>query len=332
MYDKCYEPASLDKIMQIEDPDKKYKQIDDYAQKKAKLNAIKKAQEILYQQVGSVYEVFHGNGLNYETFMTNNPVKTLWEAFIECAKKLTKNKKFSVGGEMKEKICSDFAKYPSKLAKCEEGKKMLVFLNIYFHNIMAELHDQLSQYIGFEPSEICLPITEEKRQRGATILTSGQIEEIRHLKNKALVYMIVNKYHINKDRVNDIWNDYECSQQNGIHFFEELKKVQFISSVPPLENDPHEKENNHPIVESLKSLELITRELSSSSRTLHFLSSLRQISTKSSCQNSLLDISYDLIASIETNHIKAKEAIRKSEKHLAHNSSFSPLYSAKLQK
>ncbi|RIB03757.1 hypothetical protein C2G38_2049014 [Gigaspora rosea] len=82
MYDKKYEPALLDKIMQIEDPDEKYKQIDDYAQKKAKLwlerfvkesiiingitskmmesrgrvyqrtyrNAVKKAQEMLYQQ------------------------------------------------------------------------------------------------------------------------------------------------------------------------------------------------------------------------------------------------------------------------------------------
>ncbi|CAG8793360.1 28344_t:CDS:2 [Dentiscutata erythropus] len=40
---------------------------------------------------------------------------------------------------------------------------------------------------------------------GATILTPGQIEEIRHLKNK-------------------------CSQQNGNHFFEELRKAQSISS------------------------------------------------------------------------------------------------------
>src|ERR1043165_5227442 len=36
MYDKRYEPALSDKIMQIKDPDEKYKQIDDYAQKKAK--------------------------------------------------------------------------------------------------------------------------------------------------------------------------------------------------------------------------------------------------------------------------------------------------------
>ncbi|CAG8835660.1 19196_t:CDS:1, partial [Racocetra persica] len=40
-------------------------------------------------------------------------------------------------------------------------------------------------------------------------------------------------------------------------------------------------------------------------------------------------ISYDLIASIGKNHIEAEEAIHESEKCLAHNSSFSPLYSAK---
>ncbi|CAI2181087.1 8334_t:CDS:2 [Funneliformis geosporum] len=36
MCDKKYELTLSDKIMQIEDPDKKYKQIDDYAQKKVK--------------------------------------------------------------------------------------------------------------------------------------------------------------------------------------------------------------------------------------------------------------------------------------------------------
>ncbi|CAG8773087.1 15335_t:CDS:1, partial [Racocetra persica] len=58
-------------------------------------------------------------------------------------------------------------------------------------------------------------------------------------------------------------------------------------------------------------------------------SDLPEISTEGFCQNFLLDISYDLIASIGKNHIKAEEAIRKSEKCLAHNSSFSLLYSAK---
>ena len=37
-------------------------------------------------------------------------------------------------------------------------------LKISFIGIMAELRDQVSQYIGFEPSEIRLPITEEDRQ------------------------------------------------------------------------------------------------------------------------------------------------------------------------
>ncbi|RIA83879.1 hypothetical protein C1645_742747 [Glomus cerebriforme] len=88
-------------------------------------------------------------------------------------------------------------------------------------------------------------------RRSATVLTSEQIEEIRHLKNKVLVYMIVKEYHINKNRVHDIWNDCERFQQNGNHFLEELRKVQSISSVPPSENNLQEKENNHPILGSL---------------------------------------------------------------------------------
>ncbi|RGB22623.1 hypothetical protein C1646_775799 [Rhizophagus diaphanus] len=36
MYDKKYEPEPSSRIMRIEDPDEKYKQIDDYAQNKAK--------------------------------------------------------------------------------------------------------------------------------------------------------------------------------------------------------------------------------------------------------------------------------------------------------
>src|SRR2546421_9152435 len=41
-------------------------------------------------------------------------------------------------------------------------------------------------------------------RRSATVLTSEQIEEIRHLKNKVPAYMIVKEYHINKNRVHDI--------------------------------------------------------------------------------------------------------------------------------
>ncbi|CAG8614281.1 13165_t:CDS:2, partial [Racocetra persica] len=112
----------------------------------------------------------------------------------------------------------------------------------------------------------------------------------------------------------------------------------------------------------LKSLDKsITRELSSSSRTSSFSESIEtggslldrvqekqkkkkksskpkpiqssdlpEISTEGSCQNSSLDILYDLIASIGKNHIEAEEAICESEKCLAYNSSFSPLYLAKV--
>jgi hypothetical protein len=38
-----------------------------------------------------------------------------------------------------------------------------VFLKISSIGIMAELRDQVSQYIGFEPNEIRLPITEDDR-------------------------------------------------------------------------------------------------------------------------------------------------------------------------
>ena len=64
--------------------------------------------------------------------------------------------------------------------------------------------------------------------------------------------MIVKEYHINKNHVHDIWNGCERYQQNVNHFFEELRKVQSISSVPPSENNLQEKENNHPISGSLE--------------------------------------------------------------------------------
>jgi hypothetical protein len=109
MYDKKYEPAISNKIMQIKDLNEKYKQIDDNAQKKVKSwlegfvkeniivngvtfkmmgfceivykcayrNAVKKAQEMLYQKIGSLYEIIHGEWLNYEIFMESNPIEIL---------------------------------------------------------------------------------------------------------------------------------------------------------------------------------------------------------------------------------------------------------------
>ncbi|CAI2200564.1 9770_t:CDS:2, partial [Funneliformis geosporum] len=150
--DVAKELALSNKIMQIKDPDEKYKQIDDYAQKKVKSwlegfvkeniivngvtskmmgsrgivykrayrNAVKKAQEMLYQKIGSLYEIIHGEWLNYEIFMESNPIEILWWRFMKCAIKITKDKNLSVDDEMKEKICSDFARYPSELVKCIE--------------------------------------------------------------------------------------------------------------------------------------------------------------------------------------------------------------------
>ena len=51
-------------------------------------------------------------------------------------------------------------------------------------------------------------------RRDATDLSAEQIEEIRHLKNKVPTYMIVRNYHIRKERVHDIWNNCERSQQS----------------------------------------------------------------------------------------------------------------------
>lgn len=52
-------------------------------------------------------------------------------------------------------------------------------------------------------------------RRGASVLTPEQVEEIRCLKNKVPAYMIVRDYHINKDRVADIWDNNERLQQSG---------------------------------------------------------------------------------------------------------------------
>ncbi|CAG8520182.1 1210_t:CDS:2 [Dentiscutata heterogama] len=146
--------------------------------------------------------------------------------------------------------------------------------------------------------------------QGATILTSGQIEEIRHFKNKVPVYMIVNKYHINKDRVHDIWNDSERSQQNENHFFEELRKAQSISS----ENgsEVHAKQPCEASDES-------TPKESSESGSIRN-SNLPKILAGGSCQNSLLDVSYELITSIKKDRIESEESMRESEKLFALNS------------
>ncbi|CAB4427496.1 unnamed protein product [Rhizophagus irregularis] len=165
--------------------------------------------------------------------------------------------------------------------------------------------------------------------------------------------MIVKEYHINKNRVHDIWNDCERFQQNGNHFLEELRKVQSISSVPPSENNPQEKENNHPISGSLdgpfalapdssnlsgsartnpfhesieinaqekqkKKKKLTKRTLQDQSKSIQS-SDLPEISAGGLYQNSTLDISHNIFALIEKDRIE-------SEKLLGRNSPFNYIW------
>ncbi|CAG8817241.1 8136_t:CDS:1 [Gigaspora margarita] len=50
-------------------------------------------------------------------------------------------------------------------------------------------------------------------RRGSTILTSEQIETIRALKGKVPKYNIIGDFHINKNQVDDIWENRERQQQ-----------------------------------------------------------------------------------------------------------------------
>ncbi len=59
-------------------------------------------------------------------------------------------------------------------------------------------------------------------RRNASILTPKQIKEIRCFKNKVPTYMIVKNYHINKDRVSDIWDDCERLQQSGKYILADM--------------------------------------------------------------------------------------------------------------
>ncbi|GBB97865.1 hypothetical protein RclHR1_30970001 [Rhizophagus clarus] len=161
-------------------------------------------------------------------------------------------------------------------------------------------------------------------RQSATILTPEQIEKIRHLKNKVLAYMIVKEYHINKNWVHDIWNNCEHFQQNGNHFFEELRKIPSILTVL---SSPQEQENNHPILGSLnpfhESIEMNAQEKQKKKKKLLKQSLLPKISVGGLYQNSTLDISHDnIFASIKKDHIKSEEVIHELEKFLAFNSPF----------
>ena len=77
--------------------------------------------------------------------MASNPVEVLWEKFMKCARKISKNKNLSVDDEMEEKICSDFARYPSELAKCIEE------YNLFFHKLVY--HMRYKEHVSI-PEEV----------------------------------------------------------------------------------------------------------------------------------------------------------------------------------
>jgi hypothetical protein len=190
--------------MQIKDPDEKYMQIDNYAQKQAKSwlegfvkenivvngityemmksrgiaykrtyrSAVKKVQETLYQKIGGLYEIFHGEWLNYEVFMASNPLEILWKRFMKCARKLTKDKNLSVDDEMKEKICSDFARYPNELVKCMEE------YNLFFHKLVY--HMRYKEHVSI-PEEIGPVSSMRKNEIIADLPALPHISEIEAL-------------------------------------------------------------------------------------------------------------------------------------------------------
>ncbi|CAG8624923.1 5237_t:CDS:1, partial [Paraglomus brasilianum] len=187
MYDKKYEPPSTDKIMKITDSDEKYKQVDTYAQNKAKKwlesyikeinvingiapkiisnrgyaykraykNAIKTAQSILHQKIGNTYEIFHGEWLSFEDFKATNTVERLWERFIEYAGAYTENDNLLISEEIKKSICSDFTKHLNALIPIIEK------YDVFFHKLVY--HMRYKEHITI-PDKIGQPETMRKNE------------------------------------------------------------------------------------------------------------------------------------------------------------------------
>ncbi|RHZ64250.1 hypothetical protein Glove_326g1 [Diversispora epigaea] len=57
------------------------------------------------------------------------------------------------------------------------------------------------------------PYLKSYYRRGSTFLSSEQIETIRTLKGKVPKYRIIRDFHINENRVKDIWGSHERQQQ-----------------------------------------------------------------------------------------------------------------------
>ncbi len=134
--------------------------------------AVKKVQEILYQKIGSLYKIFHGKWLNYKIFMISNPIKILWKKFIKCIRKILKDKKLLIDDEMKEKIYSDFARYPNKLVKCIEE------YNLFFYKLVYYMY--YKEHISI-PEEIGSVSSMQKNEIIANLLALPHISEIETL-------------------------------------------------------------------------------------------------------------------------------------------------------
>ncbi|CAJ0833406.1 14302_t:CDS:2 [Entrophospora sp. SA101] len=170
--------------MKLEDPDEKYKRIDDYSQNKAKKwledyvnglngvtpkmitdrgpaykraskNAIKKAQSILYREISDTYEIFHGNWLSFEYFKVDDPVEKLWERFIEYAKWSTQNNNLSISDDIKKSICSDFVKHLEMLIKIVEK------YDTFFHKLVY--HMRYKEHVS-DSGKIGTPETMRKNE------------------------------------------------------------------------------------------------------------------------------------------------------------------------
>nr|CAG8573489.1 6798_t:CDS:2 [Entrophospora candida] len=184
MYDKRYEPPSTDKIMQISDLDEKYKQIDIYAQNKAKKwlesyikeingidskiisnhgyaykhaykKAVKTAQAILHWKIGNTYEIFHGEWLSFEDFKATNTVKRLWERFIEYARAYTENDNLLISEKIKISICSNFTKHLNTLTL------IIKKYDAFFHQLVY--HMWYKEHVSI-PNKISPPETMRKKE------------------------------------------------------------------------------------------------------------------------------------------------------------------------
>ncbi|GES94728.1 DNA polymerase family B-domain-containing protein [Rhizophagus clarus] len=176
MYDKKYEPEPSSRIMRIEDPNEKYKQIDDYAQNKAKswLEGFVKENIIVN---GVTSKMMESRGIAYKRAY-RTAVKKAQEMLYQKIGKISKDKNLSVDDEMKEKICSDFARYPSELAKCIEE------YNLFFHKLIY--HMRYKEHVSI-PEEI-RPVSSMRKNEIIAdlpslphILEIGALDEISNL-------------------------------------------------------------------------------------------------------------------------------------------------------